>query len=54
MDDKDELNDALCQALDTLEDLDPADSEEPWFQVLEKALDRVLKLHLGLEPSARN
>ena len=54
MDDSDEIFDALYQALDTLEELDPDDSDEPWFQVLEKALDRAVKSHLGLRHSAQD
>ena len=53
MDDRDDLFDALYKALDTLEELDPNDSDEPWFQVLEKALDRAVKSHLGLGHSAQ-
>ncbi len=48
MDDSDELYNVLYKALDTLEELDPNDSDEPWFQVLEKALDRAVQSHLGL------
>ncbi len=48
MDDTDDIYDALYKALDTLEELDPNDSDEPWVQVLEKALNRAVRSHLGL------
>lgn len=47
MDYTDDIYNALYKALDTLEELDPTDTEEPWFEVLENALDRAVKSHLG-------
>jgi hypothetical protein len=47
MDDTDDIYDVLYEALDILEELDPADSNEPWFELLEKTLDRALKSRLG-------
>jgi hypothetical protein len=41
------IYDALYKALDTLEELDPIDSKEPWFELLEKTLDRAVKSRLG-------
>jgi hypothetical protein len=52
MDNTDDIYDALYKALDTLEELDPNDSDEPWVQVLEKALNRAVRARLGqLQPA---
>jgi hypothetical protein len=54
MDDIDDIYNALYKALDTLEELDPTDSEESWFEVLEKALDLAVKSRLDLVHSAQH
>jgi hypothetical protein len=46
MDDTDDIYDAPYKALDMLEELDPTDSKEPWFELLEKTLDRAVKSRL--------
>jgi len=37
---------AIYIALETLEELDPASIDEPWFKLLEETVDKTLAPHL--------
>jgi hypothetical protein len=43
MDYTDDISDALYTALDTLEELDPSATQEPWFQLIQKTVDGAVK-----------
>jgi hypothetical protein len=43
MDYTDDISDALYAALDTLEELDPSATQEPWFQLIQKTVDGAVK-----------
>ena len=52
MDYTDDIYDALYKALDKLEELDPTVTQEPWFKLLEKTVDRAVKSRIGkVEPT---
>ena len=43
---EDDFFSALYVALDRLEELDPATRNEPWFKLLESAVDKTLAPHI--------
>jgi hypothetical protein len=52
MDDTDDLFLALYKALDRLEELDPTVTQEDWFKLIEKTVDRTLAPHITkVEPT---
>ena len=46
---EDDFFSALYVALDKLEELDPEVKHEPWFKLLESAVDKTLALHIENE-----
>ena len=43
---EDDFDSALYVALDKLEELDPTTRNEPWFKLLESAVDKTLAPHI--------